>query len=83
MKSSFLNGISHRYASTFWWDSRAIYSWNPAVHTDCSGLQASEYVCVGVAGAAATTTTGSIEKERSRLAEYGTANCQVKTRVKQ
>lgn len=37
----------------------SFYSWNPAVHTDCSGLQASEYVCVGVAGAAAATTTGA------------------------
>jgi hypothetical protein len=37
----------------------SFYSWNPAVHTDCSGLQASEYVCVGVAGAASATTTGS------------------------
>ena len=32
------------------------YAWNPAVSTDCSGLQASVYVCVGV-GAMATTTT--------------------------
>ena len=32
------------------------YSWNPAVSTDCSGLQASVYVCVGVEA----TTTGSV-----------------------
>ncbi|WYZ36110.1 hypothetical protein EsH8_X_000757 [Colletotrichum jinshuiense] len=25
-----------------------LYSWNPAVKTDCSGLQANVYVCVGV-----------------------------------
>lgn len=30
------------------------YAWNPAVNTDCSGLQANEYVCVGVK----STTTG-------------------------
>ncbi|RAL14683.1 putative LysM domain protein [Aspergillus homomorphus CBS 101889] len=35
------------------------YDWNPAVKTDCSGLQPGYYVCVGVAGAGtpATTTT--------------------------
>ncbi|CAG8935539.1 unnamed protein product, partial [Penicillium salamii] len=26
----------------------SFYNWNPAVKTDCSGLQANEYVCVGV-----------------------------------
>lgn len=26
----------------------SFYVWNPAVKTDCSGLQANEYVCVGV-----------------------------------
>lgn len=26
----------------------SFYAWNPAVKTDCSGLQANEYVCVGV-----------------------------------
>jgi hypothetical protein len=26
----------------------SFYTWNPAVKTDCSGLQANEYVCVGV-----------------------------------
>ncbi|CCF37214.1 LysM domain-containing protein [Colletotrichum higginsianum] len=25
------------------------YGWNPAVKTDCTGLQANVYVCVGVA----------------------------------
>ncbi|KAF6785552.1 LysM domain-containing protein [Colletotrichum sojae] len=25
------------------------YMWNPAVKTDCSGLQANVYVCIGVA----------------------------------
>ncbi|KAJ5166767.1 uncharacterized protein N7482_005548 [Penicillium canariense] len=37
----------------------SFYSWNLAVRTDCSGLQASEYVCVGVAGAAAPTATSA------------------------
>ncbi len=35
----------------------SFYSWNPAVSTDCSGLQASVYVCVGVKTTAAATTT--------------------------
>ena len=35
------------------------YSWNPDVKTDCTGLIAEYYVCVGVsAAAAAATTTG-------------------------
>lgn len=29
----------------------SFYAWNPTVKTDCSGLQASEYVCVGVSSA--------------------------------
>ncbi|PLB44330.1 hypothetical protein P170DRAFT_503006 [Aspergillus steynii IBT 23096] len=33
------------------------YSWNPAVKSDCSGLQSGYYVCVGVVGSGATTTT--------------------------
>ncbi|PYI09360.1 hypothetical protein BO78DRAFT_437930 [Aspergillus sclerotiicarbonarius CBS 121057] len=35
------------------------YSWNPAVKTDCSGLQSDYYVCIGVAGSttAASSTT--------------------------
>ncbi|GJD02511.1 lysM domain-containing protein [Colletotrichum higginsianum] len=44
----------------------SFYSWNPAVKTDCTGLQADVFVCVGlrVAGtpqptAAATTTTAA------------------------
>lgn len=39
------------------------YSWNPAVKTDCSGLWASTYVCVGLIGqttSATTTTTSTI-----------------------
>jgi len=35
------------------------YAWNPAASTDCSGLQASVYVCVGVATAGTTTTATS------------------------
>ncbi|EAW14094.1 putative LysM domain protein [Aspergillus clavatus NRRL 1] len=35
------------------------YQWNPAVKTDCSGLQAGYYVCVGVPGLTTTTTTTS------------------------
>ncbi|BDD54501.1 hypothetical protein MPDQ_004974 [Monascus purpureus] len=35
------------------------YSWNPAVKSDCSGLQASVFVCVGVSGYATTITTGT------------------------
>jgi spore germination protein YaaH len=34
----------------------SFYAWNPAVKTDCSGLQANEYVCVGVK----STTTSSV-----------------------
>ncbi|THC89830.1 hypothetical protein EYZ11_010714 [Aspergillus tanneri] len=33
------------------------YSWNPAVKTDCSGLQPDYYVCVGVGGSTDSTTT--------------------------
>ncbi|KAJ5036790.1 hypothetical protein NUH16_004669 [Penicillium rubens] len=33
------------------------YKWNPAVKTDCSGLQPDVYVCVGVKATATTTTT--------------------------
>ncbi|GIC89055.1 putative LysM domain protein [Aspergillus udagawae] len=32
------------------------YQWNPAVKTDCSGLQTGYYVCIGVAGSTTTTT---------------------------
>jgi LysM repeat protein len=33
------------------------YTWNPAVKTDCSGLQANEYVCVGVESTRTGVTT--------------------------
>lgn len=38
----------------------SLYKWNPAVKTDCSGLQASVYICIGVAtaNAAAARVTG-------------------------
>lgn len=45
------------------------YAWNPAVKTDCSGLQADVYVCIGIATTATpvsttvsstTTTTGIV-----------------------
>ncbi|PYH98159.1 hypothetical protein BO71DRAFT_282154, partial [Aspergillus ellipticus CBS 707.79] len=35
------------------------YAWNPAVGTDCSGLEAGEYVCLGTTGPAVTMTTGT------------------------
>jgi hypothetical protein len=35
------------------------YSWNPAVGSDCSGLQSDVYVCVGVSGSSATTATAT------------------------
>jgi len=35
------------------------YAWNPAVQTDCSGLEASVYVCIGTTGAATTITSGT------------------------
>ncbi|PTB40686.1 carbohydrate-binding module family 50 protein [Trichoderma asperellum CBS 433.97] len=37
----------------------SFYQWNPAVKTDCSGLQASVYVCIGVATTSASITTTS------------------------
>ncbi|UKZ58866.1 uncharacterized protein TrAtP1_000188 [Trichoderma atroviride] len=36
----------------------SLYKWNPAVKTDCSGLQASVYICIGVGNAAAARVTG-------------------------
>ncbi|RAK97321.1 uncharacterized protein BO80DRAFT_482371 [Aspergillus ibericus CBS 121593] len=33
------------------------YSWNPAVKTDCSRLQPDYYVCIGVAGSTAASST--------------------------
>ncbi|WYZ35351.1 hypothetical protein EsH8_I_001627 [Colletotrichum jinshuiense] len=35
------------------------YSWNLAVKTDCSGLQADFYVCIGISAAGGTTTAGA------------------------
>jgi len=35
------------------------YTWNPAVNTDCSGLQANVYICVGLGGPFTTITTGT------------------------
>lgn len=35
----------------------SFYDWNPAVQSDCSGLQANVYVCVGVSGRTPTATT--------------------------
>ncbi|GKZ65102.1 hypothetical protein AnigIFM50267_007266 [Aspergillus niger] len=62
------------------------YSWNPAVKSDCSGLQPDYYVCIGVAGdttvapqttlpattaASAATSTGSYLPEQTGIA----SNC--------
>lgn len=38
-------------------DLSSLYKWNPAIKTDCSGLQASVYVCVGIATTSISTTT--------------------------
>ncbi|KAK3935764.1 hypothetical protein QBC46DRAFT_42828 [Diplogelasinospora grovesii] len=35
------------------------YAWNPAVKTDCSGLQASVFVCIGTQGPVTTIITGT------------------------
>lgn len=35
------------------------YSWNPAVNSNCSGLQSGEYVCIGISGYATTISTGT------------------------
>lgn len=32
------------------------YTWNPSVKTDCTGLEAKVYVCIGIKAAATTTT---------------------------
>ncbi|KAL4733764.1 hypothetical protein BDV11DRAFT_175388 [Aspergillus similis] len=40
-------------------DLDTFYKWNPAVKTDCSGLQADVYVCVGVSGSTLPTTTAT------------------------
>jgi LysM repeat protein len=34
-----------------------LYSWNPAVGTNCAGLWPDYYICVGVAGGSSATTT--------------------------
>ncbi|KAJ5313358.1 uncharacterized protein N7443_000242 [Penicillium atrosanguineum] len=36
-----------------------LYSWNPALNGDCSGLQSGVFVCIGVSGYATTITTGT------------------------
>lgn len=41
----------------------SFYAWNPAVDTDCSSLQANEYVCIGVKSS--STTVGSSTITRS------------------
>ncbi|KAJ0281888.1 hypothetical protein CBS470a_008049 [Colletotrichum nupharicola] len=41
------------------------YSWNPAVKTDCTGLQADVYVCVGLAAAGAPQPTSSTTADAS------------------
>ncbi|KAI8244851.1 LysM domain-containing protein [Colletotrichum sp. SAR 10_96] len=41
------------------------YSWNTAVKTDCTGLQADVYVCVGLAAAGAPQPTSSTTAEAS------------------
>lgn len=35
----------------------SFYAWNPAVKTDCSGLQPDEYICVGVKATGTGVTT--------------------------
>ncbi|KAF3384739.1 LysM domain-containing protein [Penicillium rolfsii] len=35
------------------------YAWNPAIKSDCSGLQANVYVCVGQTGYSTTISTGN------------------------
>lgn len=36
-----------------------LFNWNPSVKSDCTGMQASVYVCVGVIGGTAPTPTTS------------------------
>ncbi|KAH3465252.1 hypothetical protein KXV78_008818, partial [Aspergillus fumigatus] len=47
------------------------YQWNPAVKTDCSGLQAGYFVCIGVAGSTTTTTSNPHSPQQTGIA----ANC--------
>ncbi|GFN17061.1 LysM peptidoglycan-binding domain-containing protein [Aspergillus tubingensis] len=35
------------------------YSWNPALGTDCAGLEASTYVCIGTTGPITTINSGT------------------------
>ncbi|RHZ48402.1 putative LysM domain protein [Aspergillus thermomutatus] len=49
------------------------YTWNPSITTGCSGLQPGYYVCIGVAGASASTTTSSSPYEPQQTGI--TANC--------
>ncbi|OIW22890.1 hypothetical protein CONLIGDRAFT_719454 [Coniochaeta ligniaria NRRL 30616] len=39
-------------------DLNDFYTWNPAVRTDCSALQAGYYVCIGISGPVTTITSG-------------------------
>ncbi|KAI2819742.1 hypothetical protein CBS147343_2997 [Aspergillus niger] len=43
------------------------YSWNPAVGTTCSDLEADYWVCVGVSGGATATTTTSTSASTSTV----------------
>lgn len=44
------------------------YAWNPAVGSDCSGLEAEVYVCVGVSQTASPTTTTTASSTTSSAA---------------
>ncbi|KAJ5395035.1 uncharacterized protein N7487_009338 [Penicillium crustosum] len=37
-----------------------LYNWNPAVGTNCAGLQASVFVCIGTASPITTITSGTL-----------------------
>ncbi|KAF2717431.1 carbohydrate-binding module family 50 protein, partial [Polychaeton citri CBS 116435] len=49
--------IAQGYGGTFTLED--FYSWNPAVHNDCSGLVSGYYVCVGVPGTPTSAPTKS------------------------
>lgn len=34
------------------------YTWNPAIKSDCSGLESGVFVCIGKSGYATTISTG-------------------------
>jgi len=64
-----------------------LYSWNPAVGSNCGGLQAGYYVCVGVSGtpvarpttttAAQTITSATFDPSRPTPTQGGlTSDCQ-------